>query len=250
MTTLVTNIGQLATPEGRGAAFGPSMGTVRLFEGVEVLLSGGRIDAVGPIGSFAGKRPIDETIDARGGVVLPGLIDPHRHLGAPCIPDGGIVPRSTRRRDEDTDGRLVRALRRGLAGGTCTVGIKCGADANSADELDLLRSVREVDSMLPMRVSSAFLGTPRGTVARARDDRISALIGESIPAVRRRRLTRFCDVACGAGGYAPSEAETILRAARGAGLIPKIHVMESELDAAALLAARLGAARQGKARRG
>jgi 5-methylthioadenosine/S-adenosylhomocysteine deaminase len=43
-----------------------------------VVIAGGRIAAVGPSGEWAGF-PADRTIDARGGLILPGLINTHTH---------------------------------------------------------------------------------------------------------------------------------------------------------------------------
>jgi len=215
------------------------MGNLKVLENVEILVVDGRIASIDPTGT----HPIpDETIDAKGSVVLPGLVDPHRHFGAACIPDGGCARGASAPRDPAPEERhLLRSARRALVGGTTTVGVKCGADPSSADEVDLLAVVRAIGETTPLRVSAALLGTPRGTERAGRDDRISEMIGQAIPAVRRRRLARCCDVTCGDGGYLPAQAEALLRAARGAGLSLGIHAMAGELDAAAILAATLGA---------
>src|SRR2546426_3793710 len=56
----------------------------------DVLVRGGRIDAVGPPGFPA--RDIPE-IDGRGGTLLPGLVDVHTHTGSsPYPPWRGGVP--------------------------------------------------------------------------------------------------------------------------------------------------------------
>jgi len=246
MITLITNISQLITPEGRGASFGARMGDLRVRDGVEVLISDGRIESIGPAGSHPS---VGEVVDAEGCVVLPGLVDPHRHFGAPCVSgigSGSSVETGTHSAKQGESGaderRLLRGLRRALAEGTSTVEIKCGSDQTVEDEVELLARARRIGRATSLRVSSTLLGTPRGTERWRRDDGISALIGEAIPAARRRRLARFCDVVCGDGGYAPSEADAILRAGRGAGLSPKVHVAGGDFDAAALLAARLDAA--------
>jgi len=217
------------------------MGELEVLENVEILVVDGRVAAIDCVGRHAVS---DATVDARGRVVLPGLVDPHRHLGAACVPDGGCERSRAamdRRYSVPAERQLLRSARRALAGGTTTVGIKCGADRSSTDELDLLAAVRSIGEATPLRALAAFLGTPRGTERRGRDDRISQTIGEAIPAVRRRRLAGCCEVACGDGGYLPAQAEAILRAARGAGFTLGVHAMQGEFDAAANLAATLGA---------
>jgi len=215
---------------------------VKVLERVEILIEGDRIRAIGPAGR---QRNADQVIDADGCVVLPGLVDPHRHVGTPGTLDGDERHRQTELPIGVDDGtflerRVLRGFRRALAGGTSTVGIKCGG-AGAKDEVERLAFVREIGRTSAVKVCPTLIAAPRGADGRGRDDRISAMIGEAIPAARRRRLSRFCDVACGDGGYALSEAEAILRAGRGAGLRPKLHVLCGELDGAALLAAKLDA---------
>ena len=74
---LVTNIGLLATPEGRHARGGAAQGRIRFLKDAWVLCENGRIAAVG-----TGEPPIEEArrIDAAGCLVTPGLVDAHTHL--------------------------------------------------------------------------------------------------------------------------------------------------------------------------
>lgn len=50
----------------------------RVLPGHDLLLEGDRIAALGPAGTLPG--PADRTLDARGKVVLPGLVNAHMHL--------------------------------------------------------------------------------------------------------------------------------------------------------------------------
>jgi len=246
MITLITNVGQLVTPEGRGAAFGSGMSELRIDEGVNILLRDGCIESIG-----LSKRPmeVDETIDAKGNVVLPGLIDPHRHFGAPPVSAGEAAPHTSLLAQNGSRGGsarderlLLRGLCRAVASGTTSLEVKCGADGGDAGGVELLNLVMRTARSVPVHVSlTLFEGRPH-VQRKARDDRISAVITEIIPAVRRLRLARFCDVVCGEDGYTTQEAEAILRAARGAGLRPKVHGLGRQPDEAALLGAELGAA--------
>ena len=50
----------------------------------DVLISDEIVQAIGLPGSFA-AQPVDEILDARGKLVLPGLIDPHLHFNSPFM---------------------------------------------------------------------------------------------------------------------------------------------------------------------
>jgi len=238
MITLVTNVSQLVTPEGRGALFGAGMSVVSVFESVEILIEDGRITAIGPEGSVRPSGDV-ETLDAGGRIVLPGLVDPHRHLG--------FVPPRSSTRDEPADrarveSRLQRGIRRASRHGVTRIEVKCGRDLAGAAEVDGLDLVQRLDGVPPVRIVPTLLAEVSEADAPQRDDRISELISEVIPTVRRLRIAGFCDVVCGPGGCSPAEAETILRAARGAGLTPKVHLVGSETATGAHLGERLGAA--------
>ncbi|HVU23641.1 MAG TPA: adenine deaminase C-terminal domain-containing protein [Opitutus sp.] len=55
--------------------------TERIHEGRELWIKGGRIAAVKPAGTFvAAKGAKTKVYDARGGILAPGLVDPHIHI--------------------------------------------------------------------------------------------------------------------------------------------------------------------------
>ena len=55
----------------------------RILNGKEIWISGGRIAAVKPAGSYAGKAA--KLYDARGGIIAPGLVDPHIHIESSMV---------------------------------------------------------------------------------------------------------------------------------------------------------------------
>jgi adenine deaminase len=55
----------------------------RILKGREVWVSGGRIAAVKPAGSYRGSGA--RTYDARGGIIAPGLVDPHLHIESSMV---------------------------------------------------------------------------------------------------------------------------------------------------------------------
>ena len=94
MRTLITGIGQIVS----GDIEAP------LIDGDSILIVDGRIDAVGH--GVAGDDDVDSVIDARGTMVMPGLIDSHAH---PTI--GDFTPRQ----------RTVDFIESELHGGVTTV---------------------------------------------------------------------------------------------------------------------------------
>ena len=55
----------------------------RLLPAREIWLAGGRIAAVKPAGSYRGSSA--KTYDAKGGIVAPGLVDPHIHIESSMV---------------------------------------------------------------------------------------------------------------------------------------------------------------------
>lgn len=229
------------------------MNDLTIYEGVELLTNGERITEITARIDRAG---VDRTIDARGGVVLPGLVDPHTHAvfadtreeeflarlqGNPY--DGGGILASARAVATTSEEGLVEGalpyLQRMLACGTTTVEIKSGYGLSLESEIKLLVAIRQLKKTMPMRVVPTFLGAHAFPKEIGRDDYISSIITEMIPTVRRRRLAQFCDVFCDRGFYTRAETRTILRAARGAGLRLKLHADELADVGGAELAAEL-----------
>lgn len=255
MNTLITNIGQLVTPRGRAPVEGERMNDLTVHERVEMRIDGERISQVG---TAVDRENVDLTLDVHGGVVLPGLVDPHTHVafvgtreeeflsrlqGLPYT-DGGILSSAhavAAADEEEIVEQAGRFLRRMLACGTTTVEIKSGYGLSLEGEVKLLLAIRRLKKTMPMRIVATFLGAHAVPAEVRRDDYISTIITEMIPTVRRRRLAQFCDVFCDKGFFTVAEARTILRAARGAGLRLKLHVDELADTGGANLAAELEA---------
>jgi len=255
MQTLLTHIGQLVTPRGRGPVGGSRMNELSVCEGVDVLMEGERVVKIGP---RLDPRSVAQTVDARGGVVIPGLVDPHTHAvfagtredeflarlqGLP-YDGGGILATAqavARAREEDLIETGRRYLGEMLACGTTTAEVKSGYGLSLDGETKLLVAVRQLRRSLPMRLVATFLGAHAFPEGVRRDDYILSIITQMIPAVRRRRLAQFCDVFCDRDFYTVAETRTILRAARGAGLRLKLHADELAPVGGAELAAELEA---------
>jgi len=253
MKTLITNIGQLVTPRGRGPVAGKRMSELTIYEGVDLLING---EKVAEISDRIDESGVDRLIDADGGVALPGMVDAHTHAvfagtreeeflaRAQGIPydGGGILASAHAVAQTSEEGLLEHSLphlQRMLQSGTTTIEIKSGYGLSLEGEVKLLAAIRQVKKALPLRVTATFLGAHGFPEGISRDDYISTIITQMIPTVRRRRLAQFCDVFCDRGFYTLAETRTILRAARGAGLLLKMHADELACTGGAELAAEL-----------
>ncbi len=237
--------------EGRIVAVGPRAA-------VEAVL-----DAEGlPLGRFA-------RIDAAGGAVTPGLVDPHTHLlfagsredelvlrqqGASYLDilaaGGGILSTVAATRAA-SEGELLAHGRRWLdemlGHGVTTIEAKSGYGLDLETELRLLDVAYRLGREGPMDVVPTWLGAhavppefrsrPDGTEAYVR-----SLIDEQLPGVAAHGRARFADVFCETGVFTPEQSRRVLEAARGFGLEPRLHADELAPSGGAELAADLGAA--------
>jgi len=228
----------------------------------------GRIVFVGSETDFEARvrtTPDAVVVDAGGGTVLPGFIDPHTHVvyagdrreelrrrlaGATyaeiAASGGGILStvRATREASEDAlvDSARVR-LAEMLRCGTTTAEAKSGYGLDTATELKMLRAIRRLADVQPVDLAATFLGAheiPKEYRDR-RADYIDLIVEEMIPSVAAGGLAEWCDVFCETGVYTPEESRLILEAAGRAGLRLRIHADELAASGGSEVAVQVGA---------
>jgi imidazolonepropionase len=204
-------------------------------------------------------------VDARGGAVVPGFVDPHTHVvfagdrrpelrrrlaGATyadiAAEGGGIV--STVRATRDASAAAIAAATRGrldemLRAGTTTCEAKSGYGLTLESELKLLRVVRDLAGDHAIEISPTFMGAheiPLEYRGRRRGY-VDLVTREMIPAVAAERLAEWCDVFCETGVFTPEESLEILRAGCAAGLEPRIHADELGSSGGSRVAAEIRA---------
>jgi imidazolonepropionase len=250
-----------------GGPNGPGAPVVACWEG--------RIVAVGPrdrveqgleMSGYALSRFV--RLDAAGGVVTPGLVDPHTHLLFAGSREGELVLRqqgagymeilaagggilstveATRRATPDdlrAHGR--RWLDEMGRHGVTTIEAKSGYGLDLPTELRLVEIADELGKEGPVDVVPTFLGAhavppeyrgqPDGTEAYVRH-----VIEEQLPAIAAQRRARSCDVFCEEGVFTADQSRRILEAGRRYGLLPRLHADELAPSGGAELAAELGA---------
>ncbi len=238
----------------------------------------GTILAVGPRSAVeaaievAGlERSSVVVLDAAGGLVTPGLVDPHTHLlfagsredelllrlrGAgylEILAAGGGILATVRATRAASRAALLDHGRRWLAEmlrhGATTVEVKSGYGLDVPTELRLLEVAGTLGAEGPVDVVPTFLGahavapefaTP-AEPAVGRERYVRHVVEEQLPAVAARGLARFCDIFCERGVFEVEEARTILAAARRLGLGIRLHADELAPSGGAELAAELGA---------
>ncbi len=208
-------------------------------------------------------------IDAGGGAVTPGLVDPHTHLLFAGTREGELVLRqqgasyldilaagggilstvaATRAASEaDLLAHGRRWLDEMLGHGVTTIEAKSGYGLDLETELRLVEVAYRLGREGPVEVVPTWLGAhavppefrsrPEGTEAYVR-----SLIEDQLPGIATHGRARFADVFCETGVFTADQSRRVLTAAMAVGLIPRLHADELAPSGGAELAAELGAA--------
>ena len=260
---LLTNIGMLATPLGKGPRKGAEQGEIQILKDAWVLCEDGVIAQVG-----TGPAPAAadaQVVDAQGGLVTPGLVDAHTHLvfggwrqnelglklhGKTYLEiqnaGGGIQSTTNATRqatEEELTAKAAKALDEMLSFGVTTCEAKSGYGLALEHELKQLRAIRRLQETHPMDVAATFMGAHL-VPAEYKHDReayVRLVCEEMMPAVKEQGIARFCDVFCEADTFTVEEARQVLEAGLKNGLRPKIHADEIEAIGGSQLAGEIGA---------
>jgi imidazolonepropionase len=235
----------------------------------------GRVVAVAGLADLkrlleGGGYPLDrfDRLDAGGGAVTPGLIDPHTHLlfagsregelelrqrGASYLEilaaGGGILSTVEATRAASAEALAAhgrRWLDEMLAHGVTTVEAKTGYGLDLVTELRLLDVAHQLGTEGPVDVVPTWLGAHAVPPEfRNRPDGMEAfvrhLIDEQLPGVAAQGRAVAADVFCETGVFSADDSRRILTAAAGYGLRPRLHADELAPSGGAELAAEIGA---------
>ena len=262
----VVNCSQLVTLAGPARPrVGPELREVGIIANGGMFVRDGIIEQVGrrdEIELLIDKET--EIVDALGRVVVPGFIDAHTHPVFAGTRVDEFEERSKGATYEEIAARgggiqsTVNATRAMyeevlaykswtyadwfLRSGTTTIEAKSGYGLSLEDELKILRVIKRLGSETSLRYVPTFLGAhsiPAEYRSR-RDEYVSLIIEEILPAVAAEKLAEFCDVFCEQKVFTTDEAWKILSAARCHGMGLRIHADQLSLSGGAQLAAELG----------
>ena len=220
---------------------------------------------VGPRGELPPAYASAVRVDARGGLVIPGLVDCHTHLAfggwradefvqriegrsyQEIARAGGGIARTVRLTRAAGEAALLERARgflREMASlGVTTVECKSGYGLDREHELELLRVYHRLAGEGTARVVSTFLGA-HVVPPEFRADRegyLRLLVEELIPEIARQGLATACDVFVEDTAFTVPEARRILLAAKAAGLGRRLHADQLGPSGGAELAAEVGA---------
>ena len=265
-TLAVVNCSQLVTLAGPARPrVGPELRELGIVANGGMFVRDGVIESVGSREEIEALIDGDtEVVDALGRVVLPGFVDAHTHpvFGGTRVDE--FEERSKGATYEEIAARgggiqsTVNATRATyeemlaykcwtysdwfLRSGTTTIEAKSGYGLSLEDELKILRIIKRLDSETSLRYVPTFLGAhsiPAEYRSR-RDEYVSLIIDEMLPAVAQQKLAEFCDVFCEQKVFTTDESWKILSAARCHGMGLRIHADQLSLSGGAQLAAELG----------
>src|SRR5918995_638379 len=183
VTLLIHDLAAAVTPAGSGPLRGRVLGAARTHPPASIAIAGERIAAVGPPAEMLQELPSGEeyeSLDGRGKVAFPGLIDCHTHpafLGDRAAEfelrssgatyeeihasGGGIrstVAATRAGSESDLRSSIERYLGWMLEHGTMTVEAKSGYGLDVETELKSLRAIHNGGRRSPVDVSPTFLG--------------------------------------------------------------------------------------------
>lgn len=244
-----------------------------LFDGMKtaaepmaVAVTAGRIAWLKPMSELnADDKSGFECIDAKGGLMTPGLIDCHTHLvfggnragefearleGASyediARAGGGIIStvRATRAACEDELFAAAKPrLQALMAEGVTTVEIKSGYGLDVENELKMLRVARRLGHELKVRVVTTLLGA-HALPPEYKDDAdgyIELVCTQMIPTAAAEGLADAVDVFCENIAFSVEQCERVYAAAKAHDLAIKGHTEQLSNLGGSAAAARAGA---------
>ena len=240
---IIKNIGELVgiVPEGVLRKEGAAMAETGVLQDAWISIEDGRI-------ADFGTGPVEdgpETVDARGGMVMPAFCDSHTHVvyagsrdgefldklrglsyeeiaarGGGILNSADLLHRTT---EEDLYAQAMERVREMMVKGTGSMEIKSGYGLNPEDELKMLRVIRRIRETVPAQVKTTFLGAHAVGRGYTHEAYVKAM-EEMMP--QAAETADFVDVFCDEGFFTVEDTERLLRAGAAAGLRPKIHANE------------------------
>ncbi len=251
---------------------GGDLGHLGIIPDGALLIRDGVIAALGSSQELRHAYPAEETLDARGRVVMPGFVDPHTHAiwagdraaefemrleGKTYLEilaaGGGILSTVEATRQASLEGLLEETRPRlwtMLEHGTTTAEVKTGYGLETETELRLLQALVALDMEGPLELALTFLGAhaiapefkgnPEGYT--------NHLCEAMLPEVQRwwqknapEKQLPFVDVFCETGAFSLEQSGRILQTAKSLGFPLKIHADEFDNLGGVRLAVQLGA---------
>lgn len=259
--SLIYNIGILAgiQPEGVLRVEGKEQGETGILENAWLRIEDGRIAGFGSGTPPCHSEWSEESLDACGGMVMPGFCDSHTHIVYAGSRDsefldkinglsyeeiaarGGGILNSADLLNRTSEDELLRQsmvrVNEMMEKGTVAMEIKSGYGLNPDAEMKMLRVISRIRETVPAAVKSTFLGAHAIGRGYSRKAYVQAVI-DMIP--EAAKWADFIDVFCDEGFFTVEDTDRILIAAKGL-LTPKIHANELAVSGGVQVGVRHGA---------
>ena len=246
-TLLIKNCGQILTMKGMAPRKGRAMSDLGIIEKGFVACEGDTIAEVGKMKNLKRSKINKKTkiIDAKGKVVMPGLIDCHTHLvfaGSRAhefklkmegksyldiLAAGGGILSTVKATREASKKKLVdlglKRLDEMLAYGITTVEAKSGYGLDMENEIKILDVCQELSAKHKVNVVPTFLGahTVPPEYKGKSNKYLRFLMDEVLPAAKEK--AEFVDIFCEKGAFTLRQSKKYLRYAKTLGFKIKIH---------------------------
>lgn len=249
MTILITNIKELlqVRDETILKVSGNQMKLLPSIKNAYLLIENDTIVDFGDMSDATGIIA-DQTIDAKGKLVLPTWCDSHTHivyagdrsqefvdringLSYEDIANrgGGILNSAKTLQntsEDDLYNQSVIRLKAVMKLGTGAIEIKSGYGLTPDAEIKMLRVIKRLKKDFPIKVKATFLGAHALPIA-FKDNKqgyLDQIINDMLPQIAKENLAQYIDVFCEKGYFDLDDTAQILKAGQEYNLTPKIHV--------------------------
>ncbi|MFZ3579013.1 imidazolonepropionase [Virgibacillus sp. DJP39] len=260
---LITNIGQLLTMDKEGPVKGRDMNDLSVMKNMAVAVQNGKVEWIGSTDQATNFQAV-RTIDAKGKLVTPGLVEPHTHLvfggsrekemalkqqGVPYLEilkqGGGILSTVNSTKETSFEDLLEKALfhlDRMAMHGITTVEAKSGYGLDRETELKQLEVAKEARLQHPLDIVSTFLGAH--AIPPEHKENPEAFLDEMVKMfdeIKEKNLAEFVDIFTETGVFSVEQSRKYLLAAKEKGFGLKIHADEIDPLGGTELAVEVGA---------
>ena len=249
MTILITNIKELlqVRDETILKVSGNQMKLLPSIKNAYLLIENDTIVDFGDMSDATGIIA-NQTIDAKGKLVLPTWCDSHTHivyagdrsqefvdringLSYEDIANrgGGILNSAKTLQntsEDDLYNQSVIRLKAVMKLGTGAIEIKSGYGLTPDAEIKMLRVIKRLKKDFPIKVKATFLGAHALPIA-FKDNKqgyLDQIINDMLPQIAKENLAQYIDVFCEKGYFDLDDTAQILKAGQEYNLTPKIHV--------------------------
>ncbi len=230
--------------ESPGVVAGTDMAKLPVLSNAFLAIKDGVIADYGNMESLLAPTSHQE-IDASGCFVFPSFVDSHTHLVfassreqefvmkikgasyAEIAAKGGGILNSARQLQHTSEEELfTQALTRAneiMRSGTGAVEIKSGYGLTLKDEVKMLRVARRIGRETKLTVKTTFLGAHAVPQGVSKEEYISCILNEMIPAIAEEKLADYIDVFCEQGFFTEDETINIVEEGKRFGMKPRLH---------------------------